>query len=184
MKLLLLLVIINSIILQSRAVFMNGFQTITLTPQSTINLHCHETINVTEIDQIVWYQSHRDHISELSNNESSITIENISENTIFICQYTYYSYIYWFEIYFINIDLGKCPKTEPNKITTDQTEKYTMSQPTSLSATETVNNAIEYTASKQPILSSGEMRTAATFTFTTCAICHAIFVIFYFKKNY
>ena len=178
-------IIFNLIFLQSHAVFMNGFQAITITAQSSLNLNCHETINETEISQTYWYQSFNGHLNELNTQEKSITISNISENSVFICQYTYYNYIYWFEIFLISIDSGNCPKNGSIEITTHQTVQYSSQQTEESSSQQTTKKRVsERMASQQPILSSGAMQSSVTFTFATCAICHAIFGFFYFKKNY
>ena len=176
-------IIFNLIALQAYAVFMNGFQTIIIGPQDSVQLFCHESINETEISQITWYRSEKGQLNELQIDTNSFKFENITVNTLIICQYTYFNYKYWFEIFLIAINSSNCPENRPNEITLHQTVTYS-SQPSVETSHQTEKSKVkERMASKQPILSSGEMRAADTFTFTTCAICHAIFLIFYFRKN-
>lgn len=178
--------ILNLIALEANTVFMNGFQSISIGPQDSVHLFCLESVNATEISQITWYQSAQGQLNELQIVTNSFEFKNITENTLIICQYTYFYYKYWFEIFLITINTSKCHENRPNEITTlttHQTVQYFTQPPVNITNQTDKSRIKERMASKQPSLSSGEMKTSDTFTFATCAICHAIFIIFHLNKN-
>jgi len=173
-----LYLLINSIFLQSNAVFMNGFQSIIMGLEDSIILYCHEAINETEISEINWFRSENNHLIELDVKKNSFHFENITENTLIICQYTYYNYKYWFEIFLLTKEPSICPKSEHKEITKDQTDYYSIEHSSRISAEQTKPNTMKRLASKQPILSSGEMRTAVNFVLNIFIICLKCFLTF------
>ena len=94
MQFVLILVIFNLIFLKSNAVFMNGFQAITVRSNDALRLFCHEEVNETEITQRNWFRSEKNLLLTLDVNENYYILQNITENTLIICQYTYYNYKY------------------------------------------------------------------------------------------
>ena len=128
MQFVIILVIFNLIFLESNAVFMNGFQAITVRSNDALQLFCHEEVNETEITQRNWFRSEKNQLLTLDVEENYYFLQNITENTLIICQYTYYNYKYWFEIFLITREYPLCPNNEVKQIKTQQTEFSTLKQ--------------------------------------------------------
>ena len=163
-------VLLIMLLIFSEGSIINNFTTITVSTINDVTLTCGNVDYDQEITEIIWLRGSENNLEETAKDTKDLTVSNITEDTLIICQYVYFNYKYWLEIYLLS----------KNPVCFTQLT----SLKNGLSAISERNTTIVITsASKEPALHNcGKMKISESFTLATCILFQMIIGNFFVKR--